>query len=81
MTYAAGTTAFLRGRLVTMDARGSVASGLVARGGRIVAVGDAAEIEARLPTGAARIDLAGRVVLPGFVDAHCHLELATTHLA
>jgi len=74
-------TAFLGGRIMTMDGRRSVAGGLVARGGRIVAVGESAEVEARVPAGAQRIDLEGRVVLPGFVDAHCHLELSTTHLA
>ncbi len=74
-------TAFLGGRVVTMDGRGTVAGGLVAIGGRIVAVGDAAELEAGLPPGTERVDLEGRVVLPGFVDAHCHLELSTTHLA
>jgi predicted amidohydrolase YtcJ len=73
-------TAFLGGRIVTMDARGRVATGLVARGGRVVAVGDAREIDAGLPADADRLDLEGRVVLPGFVDAHCHLELTTTHL-
>lgn len=75
------TTAFLNGRVVTMDGRGRRASGLVVGDGRIVAVGDAAELAARLPPDAERVDLAGRVVLPGFVDAHCHLELTTTHLA
>lgn len=77
----ARTTAFLGGRIVTMDRQGRVASGLVARSGRIVAVGEAAELQARLPPDAERIDLEGRVVLPGFVDAHCHLELSATHLS
>ncbi len=75
------TTAFLGGRVVTMDGAGRVATGLVARDDRIVAVGDASEIEAALPPDTERVDLAGRVVLPGFVDAHCHLELTTTHLS
>lgn len=75
------TIAFLGGRIVTMEGRGRVVSGLVVRDGRIVALGDAAELAAGLPPHANRVDLAGRVVLPGFVDAHCHLELTTTHLA
>jgi len=64
-----------------MDGRGTVAGGLVARAGRVLRVGDSRELDAQLPAGAERIDLGGRVVLPGFVDAHCHLELSTTHLA
>ncbi len=38
------------------------------RGGRIVQLGD------KLPAGAREIDAAGRVVTPGGVDAHCHLD-------
>ena len=38
------------------------------RGGRI------AQIGADLPAGAREIDVAGRVVTPGGVDAHCHLD-------
>lgn len=34
-----------------------------------------------MPEDADVVDLAGRVVLPGFVDGHCHLELTTTHLS
>jgi dihydropyrimidinase len=37
-------------------------------GGRIVALGQG------LPAGAREIDAAGRVVTPGGVDAHCHLD-------
>ena len=37
-------------------------------GGRIVALGE------HLPTGAREIDAARRVVTPGGVDAHCHLD-------
>ncbi len=39
------------------------------------------ELAAQLPADARRVDLGGRVVLPGFVDGHCHLELTTMHLA
>ncbi len=38
------------------------------RGGRIAQIGD------DLPAGAREIDVAGRVVTPGGVDAHCHLD-------
>ncbi len=39
--------------------------------GRIVAVGTAAEVA--VPDDYERIDLAGQYVLPGFINAHCHL--------
>ena len=38
------------------------------RAGRVAALGD------RLPNGAREIDAAGRYVLPGGVDGHCHLD-------
>jgi cytosine deaminase len=47
---------------------GSVADILV-HDGRIAAIADAVDAPA-----AERIDLAGAIVLPGFVDAHCHLD-------
>ena len=74
-------SAFLGGRIVTMDPSGRIASGIVVKDGSVVAVGDAADLDRALPGDARRIDLDGRVVLPGFVDAHCHLELSATHLA
>ncbi len=40
--------------------------------GRIVAVGPRAEIERSLPEGTEIVDAGGRIVLPGFVDAHTH---------
>jgi predicted amidohydrolase YtcJ len=73
--------AFLHGRIHTMDPDQPTASGLIARAGRVLAVGDAGELAAQLAPDAEVVDLAGRTVLPGFVDAHCHLELSTTHLA
>ena len=48
--------------------------GLLVRDGLIAAVGTRAEVE-KLPEArtAEKIDLGGRVALPGFVDAHTHL--------
>lgn len=40
--------------------------------GKIIAVGSAAEVNARAP-GARRVDLQGRTVLPGLIDAHGHV--------
>ena len=41
-------------------------------GGRIVAVGDSSEIRNLAPVGTEVIDLSGRLLLPGFNDAHVH---------
>jgi imidazolonepropionase len=45
---------------------------MLVRNGRIAAVGKRADIEP-LATGAESIDAGGRLVTPGFVDAHTHL--------
>jgi imidazolonepropionase len=45
---------------------------LVARDGRILKVGTRAEIERVASADAEIVDAGGRVVLPGFVDAHTH---------
>lgn len=42
-------------------------------GGQITAVGPVAEVVANAPTDAARVDLPGRLLMPGFIDAHHHL--------
>ena len=46
--------------------------GMLVQDGVIAAAGPSEEIERRLPNDAEIIDAAGRVVLPGFVDAHAH---------
>jgi imidazolonepropionase len=46
--------------------------GMLVEDGRIVSAGPSSEIEKRMPTDAKVIDATGRVVLPGFVDAHAH---------
>ena len=43
--------------------------------GKIVAVGDEATVDATVGVGAERIDLAGRMLLPGFQDAHVHPDM------
>ena len=48
---------------------------LLVRGGQIVAAGTTAELHKMAP-GEEEFDAAGRVVMPGFVDAHTHLAWA-----
>lgn len=46
--------------------------GMLIEDGRVVATGPSSEIEKVLPAGAEIVDARGKVVLPGFVDAHTH---------
>ena len=59
------------GKVFTADARGTLAEAVAVDGSRIVAVGTSGEIAARFE-GARTVDLKGRLVTPGFNDAHIH---------
>jgi predicted amidohydrolase YtcJ len=59
----------VNGRIHTMDARNTIARAVTIRNGRFVTVGDAAQ--AAIP-GSRTIDLRGRTVVPGIIDAHNH---------
>jgi predicted amidohydrolase YtcJ len=61
----------VNGKVFTSDARGTIAEAVAVEGNRIVAVGRDAEIEANYE-GARTIDLKGKLVTPGFNDAHIH---------
>jgi len=61
------------GKIVTVDAKFSLAEAVAVKGGRITAVGTMRQVLAaeRGPR-TQRIDLKGRTVLPGLVDSHVH---------
>ncbi|MBM4443522.1 MAG: amidohydrolase family protein, partial [Candidatus Rokubacteria bacterium] len=62
------------GRVITLDAQSRRAQAIALRADRILAVGADAEV---LPLAGPRtrhIDLRGRTVVPGLVDAHAHLD-------
>src|SRR3990172_4254621 len=58
------------GTVVTVDSSERIAG----EGNRITAVGTAEEIERFVGPTTRVIDLAGRALLPGFIDAHSHVE-------
>jgi 5-methylthioadenosine/S-adenosylhomocysteine deaminase len=64
------------GLVVTMDDAGTVIpdGGVAVRANRIEAVGPAAELLGRYPA-ARRLDAAGRIVMPGLVNAHTHVPM------
>lgn len=71
----AGEVALVGARIITMAGsnrqevidRGAI----VIRGNRIVAVGPMGRVS--IPAGAKRLDVAGKTIMPGIVDAHAHL--------
>jgi hypothetical protein len=67
-------TLVLRGGVVlTMDAARPRASALAIAGDRLVAVGSDAEVAPFIGADTRVVELAGRAVTPGLVDAHAHL--------
>jgi predicted amidohydrolase YtcJ len=62
----------VNGRVVTVDASRRVAEAVAVRGERIVAVGSDAEARAALGPDVDVVDLGGRTLVPGFIDAHNH---------
>ena len=64
--------ALLHGRIDTEDARRSVAQAMAVRGNSIIAVGTDEEVSALIGPRTRIVDLHGRIVLPGIIDAHTH---------
>lgn len=73
MTTAAPIRIFVARRVVTMNPAQPFATHVAVRDGRILAVGGAEEMD---DLGPAETDhrFAGQVLLPGFVEGHCHLH-------
>ncbi len=65
-------TVLLNGKIVTVDAKNSIAEAVAIKGGRIVAVGPTREIRKLAGKATERINLRGRTVLPGIIDSHTH---------
>ncbi|UCG85445.1 MAG: amidohydrolase, partial [Gemmatimonadota bacterium] len=68
----APATVFTNGTILTVDSDFSEAVAIAIRGNRILSVGTDAEVLAAAGRGATIVDLEGKVVLPGFVEAHTH---------
>ena len=63
------------GPILTLNDSAMRAEAIAERGGRIVAVGSLAEVSKARGPGTRMIDLGGRALLPGFVDAHGHVTM------
>ncbi|WP_042368561.1 amidohydrolase [Streptacidiphilus neutrinimicus] len=72
---------FLGGPVYTVDPARSWAGAVAVRDGRILAVGQDHDVRPLIGPGTEVVDLAGRLLLPGFQDAHVHPVLAGTTLA
>lgn len=63
---------FVNAQFATLDESQPQAEAVAVTGGRFTAVGSRAEVEKLAGPATEVIDLAGRRVVPGLIDAHCH---------
>ncbi|HUU96502.1 MAG TPA: amidohydrolase [Phycisphaerae bacterium] len=64
---------YVNGNIYTLDAARARAEALGVAGDRIVAVGSNAEVRKLVQPQTRICDLDGKTVLPGLIDAHCHV--------
>ena len=69
---AAADLVLVNGHIVTMDARQPRASAVAIADGRFLAVGSDEDVRNLATAGTRVVDLGGKTVLPGFIDAHSH---------
>lgn len=68
-------TVFVNGTVLPVDTAFSEHEALAISGNRILAVGNRDDVIAAAGRGARTVDMAGRVVLPGFIEPHMHFAL------
>ncbi|MGV0798861.1 amidohydrolase [Mycolicibacterium elephantis] len=67
-----GAIVFRGGAVYTLDPARPWAEAVAVRDGRIIAVGSDADVADAIGSDARVVELAGRMVLPGFIEAHIH---------
>ncbi|MFO8060714.1 MAG: amidohydrolase [Bacillota bacterium] len=72
---------FTGGTVITVNGTDDIASACAVAGDRIVFVGDDAGAEELRGPDTRVISLAGRTLLPGFVEAHCHVMGWGSHIS
>ncbi len=71
---AAATQAFVGATVIDGTGKAAIPDGVVVvTDGKVAAVGPRASV--RIPAGAQHIDVAGKTIMPGLVNAHAHVEL------
>jgi predicted amidohydrolase YtcJ len=68
-------TVYRDAEIVTGDPGQPRATGLWVRGDRIAGVGDADELVAAAGPGASVLRFRGSTIVPGLIDAHCHISM------
>jgi predicted amidohydrolase YtcJ len=69
------------GRIHTLDPHNTVVQAVAVKDGRFLTLGSSNEIEAIAAAQTKRIDLNGRLAIPGLFDSHAHLQEVGLKLA
>src|SRR5882724_11271659 len=64
---------FINGKIETVNERQDHAKAVAVRGDRLVFVGSNEDAKKFQTPGARTVDLAGKLVVPGLTDSHCHI--------
>ncbi len=67
----------VNGKIITVDAKDSIAQAIAIQDGKIVAVGSNADVRKYAAKNARIFDLHGRTATPGLIDSHCHFDETT----
>ncbi len=63
---------YFNGKIATLDAAGSTAEAVAVKDGKFESVGTSDAIKKLAGPATQRVDLGGKTVVPGLIDAHCH---------
>jgi predicted amidohydrolase YtcJ len=66
--------ALVNGKILTVDARFTIAEAVAVQNGRIMLTGSNDDVRARVGSHTLVIELNGRTVMPGLIDGHAHLD-------
>jgi predicted amidohydrolase YtcJ len=76
----AADTVFVNGLVYTVDQQSSTAQALAVRDGKIVFVGPDHKTKPYIGKATKVVDLHGKMLLPGFGDAHAHINMTVSFL-
>lgn len=85
-SMAAADLVLFNGKVFTAESSAPKAQAVAVENGKILQVGSDADIKALADSGTTVIDLAGKALMPGMIDAHSHavfggLEMASANMA
>jgi predicted amidohydrolase YtcJ len=73
-------TAYINGKIYTVDKNKSIAEAVITAGNRIIFTGSTAEAKKITDSKTKIIDLHGKLMLPGFIDNHVHFRTGGNNL-